>query len=275
MFWLASAMLLVGQTQPPTCTLNLTPGVGPAPLQVIATGGCTDPASHIHHEVVDWGDGSSTEVQRGSFGSFSLPHTYSSAGSFTVTVIATDREGNQGMSSQQVVVTANLPPTCTLSLVPTTGVAPLKVTAAGSCADTDGDTLTIVLDWGDGTTTSNASGTHTYSASSTFKVVLTATDSAGNSGSATQTVTVSAGPTCSLQITPTSGNVPLPVTVTASCSGNSITNTVVSFGDGFYQSGSTASHGDGQRRPYLICGCQQRTDRAVRYQRQLAQHPQH
>jgi PKD repeat protein len=244
LFWLASAMFLVAQSQPPSCILSVTPARGLVPLQVIATGGCTDLASRIDHEVLDWGDASSTQIHRSSFGSFSLPHTYSSAGSFTVSVIATDRAGNQGKSSQQVLVTANVPPTCTLSLVPTTGVAPLEVTATGNCANPDGDTLTTVVDWGDGTSTSAVSGTHTYSSSGVFQVVLTATDAAGGTGTATQTVTVTPAPICFPQVSPASGKAPLLVTVTANCSvvRDQIVTTILDFGDGFYQSGLSATH---------------------------------
>jgi len=63
--------------------------------------------------------------------------------------------------------------------------------------------------------------------------------------STTLTVTVPLPPVCSLQASPASGQAPLSVTVTASCSsqaGTGITTTVITLGDGFYQSGSAATH---------------------------------
>ena len=100
------------------------------------------------------------------------------------------------------------------------------------------------MDWGDGTKTQAASGTHTYNASGTYQVVVTATDIVGGTGSAQQTVTVFAPGTCSLQVTPASGAVPLTVTAVATCAdpGKTIASTYISFGDGFYQGGLTATH---------------------------------
>lgn len=137
-------------------------------------------------------------------------------------------------------------PTCTLNVSPTTGVAPLSVTASGLCTTPLNDITQEYLDWGDGTRTLVSPGftvTHTYNSSGTFNVVLTAFDALGQSGSASQTVKVSPPLQCSPQATPASGKAPLAVTVTANCTDPNGTPTVVmQFGDGYYQSGPTASH---------------------------------
>src|SRR5207244_7005721 len=73
-----------------------------------------------------------------------------------------------------------------------------------------------------------------------------ATDSAVGTGSASQTVVVGPAnnvpPTCSMQLSSTSGKVPLTVTVQANCTDpeNDIKSTVVDFGDGFYAAGTTS-----------------------------------
>jgi len=233
----ASQMVDVKKNHPPSCTLSVVPTSGPTPLSVTATGNCTDQDNNIVSTVLDWGDGTTTAAASG-------PHTYTAVGTFTVTLTATDAGGLTGTATQAVTVSKNLPPTCTLSVTPTTGVAPLPVTATGSCTDPENDIKNTVLDWGDGVTGSAASGTHTYTANGTFQVTVTATDSAGNTGSAHQSVTVFGTGTCSLQITPASGQVPLTVSATAHCvdPGKTIASTYLSFGDGFYQSGSTATH---------------------------------
>lgn len=233
----ASQTVTVNVNLPPTCTLNVVPTTGPVPLSVTATGSCTDPDGDTVTTSLNWGDGTIVPGPGGN-------HTYTTVGKFTVVLTGTDPGGLTGTATQTVTVSTNPPPTCTLSVVPTSGLPPLLVTATGNCTDTDGDTITTVLDWGDGTKTPAASGTHTYTASGTYQVVVTATDVVGGTGSAQQTVTVFAPGTCSLQVTPTTGVVPLTVTATATCAdpGKTIASTYISFGDGFYQGGLTATH---------------------------------
>ncbi|MGE5205729.1 MAG: PKD domain-containing protein, partial [Chlamydiota bacterium] len=72
-----------------------------------------------------------------------------------------------------------------------------------------------------------------------------ATDLSGNRGTASQSVTVgSSTPTCALQVSPTSGNAPLAVTVTANCSdaGNDLGSVLTDFDDGFYLTGNNPTH---------------------------------
>jgi PKD repeat protein len=233
----ASQTVDVKKNRPPKCTLNVVPSSGPTPLTVNATGNCTDPDNNLVSTVLDWGDGTTTTNPSGT-------HTYTAVGTFTVLLTGTDAGGLTGTASQSITVSTNLPPTCTLSVAPTSGVAPLPVTATGSCTDPENDIKSTVLDWGDSTTTPAASGTHTYTASGTFQVTVTATDSAGGKGTAHQTVTIFGAGTCSLQVTPASGQVPLTVSATATCDdpGKTIASTFISFGDGFYQGGLTATH---------------------------------
>jgi PKD repeat protein len=238
---------VVSPNAPPTCpTFTVSPTTGPAPLNVTASGSCSDPENDITSTTITWGDGTSTPGTSGA-------HTYSTAGSFTVTLTATDSAGNTGSSASQTVTvqTQNHPPTCTLQVSPDHGNAPLPVTASGNCTDPQNQAMTTVLNWGDGTTTNSTSGTHTFTTPGNFMVVLTATDSGGLSGSASHNVTVSQTqnlpPTCSLSVSPTGGQVPVTVTVTPNCSDpeNDISSIVVDFGDGFYGSvsvGSTLSH---------------------------------
>ncbi|HEV2116387.1 MAG TPA: PKD domain-containing protein [Terriglobales bacterium] len=178
--------------------------------------------------------------------SFSGPHTYNTVGTFVVTVTATDLALNTFQVTQTVTVTPNLPPTCTLTVTPPSGSAPLPVTATGSCTDPDGDTLNEVLDWGDHTTSPGPSGTHTYNKADNYKVTLTATDPANLTGSATQNVSVSRNqtPTCTLTVVPTSGPAPLPVSATAICSDkdDDPLTTLLSWGDGATTNSATGTH---------------------------------
>ena len=226
----------------PTCTLSVNPSGGQAPLPVNASGSCSDPDNNISSMVLNWGDGTTSPGPSGS-------HTFGAAGTFTVTLTATDAGGLTGSAAKDVHVSSkNAPPTCVLSVAPTAGPAPLSVNANGSCSDPENNIVSTVLNWGDGTTLNGTDGSHRYTTVGTYRLVLTATDSASGTGSATQTVVVGSGvnapPHCSMTVSTNSGQVPLVASVTANCSDpeNDISTTVISFGDGFYTNGASASH---------------------------------
>ena len=88
----------------------------------------------------------------------------------------------------------NILPTVNLSVAPTSGNAPLSVSASGSGNDSDGDVpLTYSLDWGDGFSEVYISGTsapHTYNAAGSYTVTLTVEDFRGGRASDTANITV-------------------------------------------------------------------------------------
>ena len=241
--------------RPPTCTLSVSPSSGNAPLAVNANANCQDPDNNIATVTINWGDGS--PPSGGTEPNLGATHVYPGAGTFTVTATATDAGGLQGSATQTVTVSSapsgNQPPSCTLSVAPTSGQAPLTVTAAGACSDPEGHLAGATLDWGDGATQATPSGTHTYTHPGNFQVVLTGRDAEGATGTASQRVNVSGGPppppsnqapTCTLSVSPSGGEAPVTATASASCTDpdNDISSTVISFGDGFYQSGTNVTH---------------------------------
>jgi PKD repeat protein len=238
----ASQQVVVTQSvnQPPTCTLSVAPASGTAPLMVTATGSCVDPENKLVSTSLDWGDGTTQAATSGT-------HTYSAAGTYTVTVTGIDDAGQKGTATAQVTVTVNQPPTCTLTVLPSSGTAPLLVTATGSCTDPENKLVSTSLDWGDGTTQAATSGTHTYATPGTYTVTVTATDSSKLTGTATQTVTVTQAnrpPTCTLSVTPTTGSAPLTVNATGNCTdpdGN-LETTVLTWGDGAQQNEPSGTH---------------------------------
>jgi parallel beta-helix repeat protein len=88
-------------------------------------------------------------------------------------------------------------PSAVLSVSPASGVAPLAMSAdASGSSDPQGQALSFVFDFGDGTAVgpqAGATASHTYATSGTFTVKVTATNTSGLSSSATRSVTVSSG----------------------------------------------------------------------------------
>src|SRR6202049_4170825 len=143
--------------------------------------------------------------------------------------------------------TTHQPPTCTLSVSPTSGPVPLSVTATGTCHDPQGSPLTTQITWGDGSSTNASSGTHSFTVAASYTVKVTATDRFNLSGSASQTVTATTTnkpPTCTLSVSPLSGAVPLSVTATGTCKdpqGSPLT-TKITWGDGSSTNASSGTH---------------------------------
>ncbi|MBZ5569958.1 MAG: putative Ig domain-containing protein, partial [Acidobacteriia bacterium] len=170
----------------PVAKLSVTPTSGTVPLAVTAsTAGSSDPDGTIASTSINFGDGTIVNAASGS-------HTYAAAGTYTVTATVTDNGGKSSSVTATVTVApANQPPVAKLSVTPTSGTAPLAVTAstAGS-SDPDGTIASTSINFGDGTVVNAASGSHTYPAAGTYTVTATVTDNGGKSGSVTASVKV-------------------------------------------------------------------------------------
>jgi parallel beta-helix repeat protein len=87
----------------PTAALSVSPASGTAPLQVTAdASGSTAGSSPISSYTFDFGDGTTAGPQSGA----AANHTYQSAGSYTVTVTATDGNSLTSKATKTVTVTA-------------------------------------------------------------------------------------------------------------------------------------------------------------------------
>lgn len=102
-------------------------------------------------------------------------------------------------------------------------------------------------DWnfGDGTTASGATVTHTFAHAGQFTVTLTVTDQYGATSTATQPVAIWDYPVAVMSATPTTGRAPLTVAFDGSAStseGWALQGYAWAFGDGTTATGPTASH---------------------------------
>ena len=177
--------------QPPVARLTVTPSSGTAPLTVSADASASsDPDGTIASYRFDFGDGTVVGPQPGS----TATHTYA-AGQWTCTVTVTDNNGATGSASAIVTVSSpNQAPVARLTVVPSTGIAPLPVVASGvGSSDPDGSIVSYRFDFGDGTVVGPQSlptAAHTYAAGR-WICTLVVTDNGGATGSASVVVTVS------------------------------------------------------------------------------------
>lgn len=185
----------------PTVSLSVQPLSGPAPLATTASITASIASGRtITAQSIDFGDGA---VVNGANAS----HTYAAAGQYTVTATVTDSGRLTSTSATTVTVSApapNQPPVAKLAVTPTSGNAPLTVSAstAGS-SDPDGSIASTSIDFGDGTVVNAASGSHTYNVAGNYTVKATVTDNGGLGTTETAAVAVSSTsvPSSNIQVT--------------------------------------------------------------------------
>ena len=159
--------------------------------------------------------------------------TYPADGTYTVTLTVTDAWGDFASITRDVVIgepAGNLPPVPVIN--PVTCVSLTCTFSSVGTVDPNGDTMTYLWNFGDGTTSTTANPSKTYLAAGSYTVTLTVTDGWGDAAAATpRTVT----------ITEPAGNLPpIPVIVEpVSCVGLVCT---------FSSAGSADPNGDGFTR---------------------------
>lgn len=129
----------------------------------------------------NFGDGGTSAAQNPS-------HTYSSAGTFTVTLTASNATGSNSTTQSLAVSQAGVPPVASFTIEPS---APIPAQPAAFTDTTTSSPTAWSWSFGDGGTSSVQYPYHTYLTAGTFTVTLKATNSGGSS-TATQQVVVSA-----------------------------------------------------------------------------------
>ena len=146
--------------------------------------GSFDPDGSITSYAWNFGDNTS-----GS--GLSPTHSYSSAGTYTVTLTVTDNLGSQASATTSATITNTQPPVANAG-GPYNGMTGQAVQFNGSASfDPDGSITSYAWNFGDNTSGSGVSPTHVYNSVGTFTVTLTVTDNHGLQASATTTATIS------------------------------------------------------------------------------------
>ena len=153
-------------------------------LSVDATGS-TDSDGTIASYSWKFGDG-------GTATGATATHSYAAAGSYPVTLTITDNSGASAATTRTVQATdpaANVAPTAAFSYQ----TAPLTISLnAAASADPDGTITGYSWDFGDGSSGSGMTASHSYAVDGSYLVSLTVTDNSAATGKSTQTVVVPA-----------------------------------------------------------------------------------
>ena len=127
--------------------------------------------------------------------------TYAAAGTYTVTLTVTDNKGASTSISKSAIVSVT-PPANVLPVAKfASAVSGLTVNFTDQSTDSDGTIASRAWTFGDGTTSTLANPSKTFTAAGTYNVSLTVTDNSGGKATSNGTVTVTSGgvtfPECS------------------------------------------------------------------------------
>ena len=176
--------------QAPIATFTATPPTGAAPLSVFFDGtGSTDPDGQIVSYAWNFGDGNTSTGDTTS-------NVFTTPGTYNVELIVTDDSAASDTFVVAVVVSpadSNQAPIATFTATPTVGTPPLLVAfdASGS-SDADGQIVSYAWDFGDGTTATGVTATHTYQAMGLYTAQLIVTDDSAASDTFSVAINVNA-----------------------------------------------------------------------------------
>ena len=189
----------------------------------------------------DWGDGTAHGTGETD------AHTYATAGNYTITLTVADPDGATGTYQRATV--ANRPPAITGGIANTT--TGLQVDVGATTSEPDGQQVSHVWVWGDGSVTNShatPSASHTYATGGAYTVRLYVNDTLGGSATTTTQVRPNRAPTASFTNSTTGLQLDVDGTGSSDPDGQALTYEW-SWGDGTANgAGATASH------TYLLTG---------------------
>ena len=171
----------------PTITSDLLPTTGIEGTTATFTAVATDAGAQDNLQYSwDFGDGTTVTGTNAT-------HSYGDNGTYLVVLTVTDKDGASVTVNRSIVV-SNANPTIVSSVIPTTAVVGVAIPFAVTGADLGAnENLTYQWNFGDGTSASGASVTHTYASAGSFAVTLLVVDKDSGSASISQSITVTGG----------------------------------------------------------------------------------
>lgn len=190
---------------PQTPDVPQGPAVGSVASPLSYTASSTDSDGDSVSLTFNWSDGTETEIHLSNLGQGTASHSWSKAGSYPVSAMATDSNGASTSWSDSLsvnIIEANDPPSRPSTPTgPSSGRPGQSCQFAASATDPDGDDIQLAFDWGDGSQATSEffstgtviSASHAWSKAGTYPVRARAIDIyAGKSGwSATRKVKIS------------------------------------------------------------------------------------
>jgi len=214
----------------------------------------------------NFGDGSPT-LTTGSTANVS--HTYTSYGTYLVTMTATGPNGCTAVDSLTVIFERYVGASFSVPINQMSGCLPLTLTPVNASQNA----TMYVWNFGDGsplvTTTSPVPPTHTYTVAGTYTITLVASNSCNSSTSTVSPIVVVGAPIVNFNATPTPGCSPQVVNFQNTSTGVSPANNYTwNFGNGNVISGTAnpppQTYGQGTYTIQLIAGSACGTDTMIR-----------
>jgi len=171
-----TVIINVIENLPPVANATGVPLSGDAPLLVgFDTVLSSDPEGGVL--TFSWSFGDSTSLN--NISTLSNPsHNYITPGTYTTIVTVTDDFFNTDQASVEITVTApNTPPSADATATPASGEAPHNTQLMANATDPEGNPLSYIWDFGDGSPVSTvANPLHTYNAPGTYEATVTVSD---------------------------------------------------------------------------------------------------
>lgn len=175
----------------PTVIASANKYLGQAPLTVIFSGSSsTDPEGTLLTFSWTFGDGKTSNTPNPT-------NTYTTPGVYPAKLTVSDGTNTSYSSNLNITVTAvgvNLAPIAIATASPTNGTPPLTVTFASvGSYDPEGAPITYGWTFGDGTSSTQASPSHTYQTDGSYVAQLTVSDGTNNVLAAPISINASSG----------------------------------------------------------------------------------
>jgi PKD repeat protein len=225
---------------PPTASFTVQTALPLAGQPVLFDGSSSsDPDGPITSYSWNFGDG-------GTAGGATLSHTYTSYGTYSVTLTVTVADGQTASTTKQVVV-KSVPAAAFAVLTGNPAVGRPVVFDGSRSSDPTTSIVSYSWDFGDGATGTGSIPSHAYSTYGTYTVTLTITDANGLSNSTSQQVAIHDPPIGRFSVSPAQPVVGSSVGFDATGSSDPEPGATISayswnFGDGSTASGSSLRH---------------------------------